>query len=153
MKRVKVLRVSTPEGESVKAIVEHYDGKFNLSIGFIEAVKIDNPSFSKNGSIKVNGTISSYPKIINGITKYLEDLFLKEMKDEDNDSSDGNKPISTGNKKSTPARDTGKNKREGDSSSLHSSSRGDESTEKSGKRKQRKDELAEKDDSEDQGKD
>jgi len=147
--RIKKLKVSTPKGESITAVIKADKDVFTLSVNYLEAVEKDNPKFADKGVIRVSGPRTKYSNIIKAIEKYLEDLFLKELSNEDTSTSDGSgldkrathEIASSGKDKST--------KRKGNSSSVRDSARGDESPEKSKNEDVRNTSMAEENDSAD----
>lgn len=125
------LKVSTPEGERIVAKVFRYGDKVRIEINYLEVVKKDDPPFAKNGVIQINVPVKKYRDAIIALTKYLEDLFLKGMADEDTYTSLGAKPNPRRAKKLDSTRKASSSEREGGTSSVHLSPRRDESTESS----------------------
>ena len=124
------LKVSTAEGERIVAKITSFPmkGTVRIEVPFLEEVKRDAPPFSKDGIIIMTCERKVYMETIYKVTKYLEDLFLKGMADEDIDSSTGPQSESRRIKKNDIERANGKIERKRDSPSVHSSSRRDKST-------------------------
>ena len=146
------LKVSTPEGKRIYAKIFRLGENIRIEINYLEVVKKDDPPFSINGVIKMRVPIIKYKNTINLLTKYLEDLFLKGMSDEDTYTSLGAKPKSRRFKKVNSGGETKSFEGKGDTSSLHSSTRRSESTESS-RRGKTDSKMAEGSDSENSGKD
>ena len=124
-----LLKVSDTTGKPIYAWVKSFKGNINIRVGFLQEVKDDNPQFATNGMIRFNCKQTKYKEAIDKLTKYLEDLFLKGIADEDNNTSIkiGNK--SGRDKKQNIKRADGKDKRSRDNTSVHSGTRRIESTE------------------------
>ena len=123
------LKVSSPEGERIIANILRFGDKVQIEIAPLEVVKKDDPPFAHNGVIRYKCTIENYRKAIDLLTKYLEDLFLKGMADEDTYSSLGAKPKPRRTQKIDTGRKTEKSEGKGDLASLHSRARRSESSE------------------------
>ena len=123
------LKVSTPEGKRIYAKIFRLGENIRIEINYLEEVKKDDPPFSVNGVIRMRVPIEKYKDTIKLLTKYLEDLFLKGMSDEDTYTSLGAKPKSRRSKKINTGGKTKDLERERDTSSIHSGTRGRESTE------------------------
>ncbi len=125
----KLLKVTQENGQSVCANIIRAGNNVTIKVDKLELVKIANPDFSKDGVIAMTIDISKYQDAIIKITKYLEDLFLKGMAD--NDSK-----ITSNVSRSDTRRNDGKNskrkvkssERQGNYESLHSGSRGNKHT-------------------------
>jgi hypothetical protein len=129
------LKVSTPEGEPIYAIITPVQqGVVHVEVRPLEVVQEDNPPFSVNGVIRFRApTGQKFKEIMINLTNYLESLFLKDMaKDENIYSSLGVKPQPRRNTQSHPIRQTRKPIGERDISGVHDSSGGPEQTESSG---------------------
>lgn len=77
------LKVCDPSGKVVISKVTYLNGVATIELPFIEAVKKDNPEFAKNGVVKYTVPQRRYQKAKEGLTKYLEDLFLKELAEDE----------------------------------------------------------------------
>lgn len=148
----RALKVSTPEGKRIYAKIFRSKDDIQIEINYLEVVKKDDPPFSHNGVIRMHTTIEKYKDTIKLLTKYLEDLFLKGMADEDTYRGLGAKPKSRRTKKINLGREVKSFKGERDSSSLHAGSRREKPTEGSGQGKTDS-EMAESSNSENSGKD
>jgi hypothetical protein len=124
----KVLQVATPEGEKIVAHVQKSGTWVIINVPYLEAVKKDKPEFAKKGIINFKVKLSDYSNAIISLTKYLEDLFLKEMSDENNRTSIRTKSKSGRNERKDTETKTGTTEGEGDSASLHDSTRGNQQT-------------------------
>ena len=117
------LKVCDPSGKVVIAETELKFGKVLFRVPYIKAVEKDNPDFAEKGIIEFTVPQNRYAKAKKRITKYLEDLFLKELeKDENihpgngNNSNNGrSKKVAssgnvekTGRKDDNPVRDRGR---------------------------------------------
>lgn len=120
------LKVSTPDGERIVARVLRHGDRARIEVNYLEVVKKDDPPFAHNGVISFSVPVAKYPKVIETLTKYLEDLFLKGMADEDTYTSLGAKP----KPRRTAKRDSGGKaasvEGEGSSAGVHLSPRRDE---------------------------
>ena len=61
---------------------ELYEHFVSFKVPFLEVVKKDNPPFAEKGVISFSVPQKGYAKAKKRITKYLEDLILKELKNE-----------------------------------------------------------------------
>lgn len=77
------LKVCNPSGKTVFASVKYLNGEAEISVPFIEGVKKDNPEFAKNGIINYTVPRHRYQKALKGLTKYLENIFLKELAEDE----------------------------------------------------------------------
>lgn len=148
----RALKVSTPEGKRIYAKVFRLKDDVIIEINYLEAVKKDDPPFAHNGVIKMHTSLEKYKETLNLLTKYLEDLFLKGMADEDIYTSLGAKPKSRRTKKINSGGEAKSFERKRSPSGLHVSSRRGESTESSGQG-ETDSEMAEGSDPENSGKD
>lgn len=134
-KYTKPLRVATPEGRRIIAFITQMDDNIRIEVPYLEVVEKDNAPFSDNGIIRFNIPRKQYAETIQILTKYIEDLFLKGMADEDIYRSLGAEPPT----RRTPKPDTTRKiidvEGKRDSSSLHISPRGSEPTKSVGGRK------------------
>ncbi len=146
------LKVSNPKGERIYAKILRLGDNVRIEINYLEVVKKDDPPFAHNGVITISVSRKKYSETIATLTQYLEDLFLKGMADENIYTSLGAKPKSRGIKKSDSGKKAGRVEGERDSSSVHISPRGDESSESS-RGRESESEMAEGGNSEDSGKD
>ncbi len=117
------LKVSTPEGKRIYAKIFRLGENIRIEINYLEEVKKDDPPFSVNGVIRMRVPIEKYKDTIKLLTKYLEDLFLKGMSDEDTYTSLGAKPKSRRSKKINTGGKIKSLERERDIPSLHSGTR------------------------------
>ena len=125
----RILKVSTSEGRRIHASVfKRTEDQVLIRVPYIKLVETDNPPFAKKGVIEMIVDTKVYQKTIIKITKYLEDLFLKGLKDEDNRSSSGASNDSRRVKSKNKTGVAGKDEGEGSDSSVHSSSRRKKST-------------------------
>lgn len=152
LKYARVLKVSSPDGKRIYAKIFRLKGDVIIEVNYLEVVKKDNPPFAHNGVIKMHASLIKYKETLNLLTKYLEDLFLKGMADEDTYSSLGAKPKSRRTKKINSGGEAKSFERKRSPASLHVSSRGNESTESSGRGKTDS-KMAEGGDQENSGKD
>jgi hypothetical protein len=127
MKYKRLLNVSTPEGKRIEAIISPSGTNVNIRVEYLDVVEQDNPEFAKNGVISFTVVKTKYKGALNILTKYLEDLFLKGMSNENLYSSIGITSNKRRNAKKNKPRKVESTKREGDTSSLHDSARGHES--------------------------
>jgi hypothetical protein len=86
------LKVSTPEGKRIIANILQMGESNRIEIAFIEGVQKDNPPFAQNGVIRFVYEKEKHQEVISALEKYLEDIFLKGMADEDTYTSLGAKP-------------------------------------------------------------
>lgn len=132
---IKLLKVSDPKGFRIKVFVTKNNKTVTIKSDVIEVVKKDKPLFSNNGKICMNVELKNYKEAITKLTKYLEDLFLKELNDNDiSHSSDATKTKSVGNIEQRSGKNVAGIKREGCSSSVPDSARREKSTEDSGRK-------------------
>jgi len=148
----RALKVSSPDGERIYAKIFRLKDDVIIEVNYLEVVKKDNPPFAHNGIIKMHASLEKYKETLSLLTKYLEDLFLKGMADEDTYSSLGAKPKSRRTKKINFGGEAKSFKGKRSPSSLYVSSRGEESTESSG-RGETDSEMAEGSDQENSRKD
>ena len=145
------LKVSTAKGVRVYATVVRVKDTVRISVDYFAEVERDAPEFAKNGRICMVVHVDKYPKTIELITQYLEDLFLKGMADEDIRSSLGAQLDSRRTSKRS-SRGKAKESEGGSTTSVHARSRGSKSSESSRGRKPTS-EMAESGDSKNSGKD
>ena len=126
------LKVSTPEGKRIIVTIYRSANKAIIEIPFIEGVKKDDPPFACNGQISFSCEREKYAETINILERYLEDIFLKGMANEDIYSSLGVKPKRRRAKGQGTKRKITIDKRKGDSASLHDSTGREESSESPG---------------------
>ena len=136
----RTLKVCSPDGERIYAIITPQWDTVHVEIRFLEVVKKDNPQFAQNGVIRFSCPKDGYTETIIKLTNYLESLFLKEMNegekvDESIYSSLGIKPQRRGNKKAFATGQTQRLVGERDLTSVHDSTRGEKHAEDSGKGK------------------
>ncbi|MEJ2248033.1 MAG: hypothetical protein P8Y97_00050 [Candidatus Lokiarchaeota archaeon] len=117
----KLLKVSTSKGIRVPVFVRSIKEKCIIKSNYIKQVELDNPSFSKNGKLVIICDKKNYNKIIAKLTNYLENLFLKDLSDENIDSSIGNNSIKRGNDKTNSGTNIKPIERKGDTTILCSS--------------------------------
>ena len=115
------LKVASPEGDTVVAKVKQIDAFKNvIAIPHMEIVEKDDPEFSKKGVISIVYLRKNHREIVTKITKYLEDLFIVEMKNEGNNSKHSGKTNSRGSKAVVDAGTTPKGQGK-ESGSIHNS--------------------------------
>lgn len=102
------LKVCNTKGARVYASITKVGDRVNLRLPYIEAVRIDSPKFSKDGVVFFNYDRKDHRTIVDQLTKYLEDLFLKELSDEDNNTSDNGRSNTRRDKKKSKSRTTPK---------------------------------------------
>lgn len=146
------LKVSSPKGKRVYAQVYPSKDKCLIEINYLEVVKKDNPSFANNGIIKFTCEKIKYPQVILALEKYLEDLFLKGMSNENIYTSIGASPKPGRVKTKNTERKVRTTKREGSTSGVHIGSGGIKSSEDTRPRHGNI-EVAESSDSSDSGED
>lgn len=146
------LKVSSPDGKRIYAKVFRLESNVRIEINYLEVVKKDDPPFAHNGVITINVPREKYSKTIEILTRYIENLFLKGMADEDIYPSLGAKPKPRRTEKVDLGGKVSFAKRQGDSPSVHLSPRGSKSSESS-RGGNADSEVAESSDSEDSGKD
>jgi len=131
----KKLRVCFPEGGLVFANVNYRNGHAIIRVDKLEIVKKDNPEFAKDGVIIADVIQKNYSKMMITIENYLESLMLKELENENRSTSNGVGVRSARLKKSDTSRRLEEDTGEGENTSVHSGTRGDEYAEGSRKRK------------------
>ena len=146
----KPLKVSTPEGKRVVALINRTFDNVLIEIPFLEVVLKDEASFSRNGVIHINVPRKKYMETINLLTKYLEDLFLKGMADEDIYSSLGATPKPRRVEKPDPVRAVIDATREGGGPGVRARAGGSKPT-ASPRRRKSKPKVAEGDNSSPEG--
>jgi len=124
---IRPLNVSTPKGQRVEAKIARFDEVMQIQVDFLDVVKKDAPPFAEDGVINFAVDREEYEETIIKLEKYLEDLFLKGMADEDLRRSFGIELKSGRVKAARLSRKARSSKRKGYSSSVHSGSRGRES--------------------------
>ena len=122
------LKVSTAEGKRIIANVEKNGSLIYITIPFLELVKQDMPVFARNGVIKINTTKNNYPKVIEKLTSYLENLFLKGLNNESISSSIGIGNVLRGVKAKNSKRKVKSIKRKGNITSIYPGARRDKQT-------------------------
>jgi hypothetical protein len=88
------LKVSEPNGKRVIATITQMDGKTNkFELPFIRALSNDKKMKKHSGKFVAFYQRARHKDFVEKTTKYLESLFLKELSDEDPDTSQhsGNK--------------------------------------------------------------
>jgi hypothetical protein len=157
----KQLRVSSPDGKPVYAIVTPQMETVHIEVRYLDVVAKDDPPFSRNGVIRftcrrlANRDQPGYKAVMNQLTQYIESLYLKEM-DEENKvdeniySSIGAKSKPRRIKKSPSKPKVERTIGTGDTSGIHSSARGEEQADAFGSRESDSD-VAEGSDSADSG--
>jgi len=143
----RTLKVSTPDGQRIIAVISRSGNKPIIEIPYLEVVKKDNPPFASNGVIRFSCEQKNYSNVIATLTQYLEDLFLKGMSNESVYTGLGVKPKSRRTKKSDLPGEIKGDSREGGSSSLHTSARRNKQT-KDSRPRSADNEMAESSDSE-----
>jgi hypothetical protein len=123
----RLLNVSTPKGKRIEAVITQSGTNVNIRVDYLSVVEKDNPEFAKNGVISFTVAKTNYKETLHILTKYLEDLFLKGMSNENLYSSIGASSNKRRNAKKNKPRKVESTKREGDTSSIHDSARGNES--------------------------
>ena len=131
------LKVSTPEGERLYALITPVGATVHIEVRPLEAVQKDNPPFAVGGVIRFYVTRDKYKEVLIGLTNYLETLMLKELDkeieiDESLHTSLGIDPKRRSNKAAPKQRDNRKAIGERDIDGLHDSTRGGEQAESSG---------------------
>lgn len=126
---IRPLNVSTPKGQRIEAKIARWGDIMQVDLDFLDVVLKDNPPFASEGMIHFAVERIEYEETIIKLEKYLEDLFLKGMADEDLHRSLRIKPKSGRDKTARLSRKARSSKRKGYSSGLHLSTRGRESTE------------------------
>lgn len=135
------LKVATPEGEKLYALITPVGDTVHIEVRPLEAVQKDNPPFAIGGVIRFYAPRPKYKEVLTGLTSYLESLMLKELDkeievDESIHTSLGVDPKRGRDKKAPKTRDSTKLIRERDIDGLHNSTRGNEQTEGVGRREQ-----------------
>ncbi len=125
------LKVYSPEGKQVVANILRFGDRVQIEIAPLEVVRKDDPPFAHDGLIRYTATVEKYRETIRILTRYLENLFLKGMADEDIYSSLGAKSKSRRTEKINIGRKAEKPKREGSVTSLHARARRAESSKSS----------------------
>jgi len=128
---LKLLNVSTPKGKRIEAHITTFSGTIIIKVENLKEVEMDDPPFAKKGRIIIKCERVKYKEVIEKLTKYLEDLFLKELLNEDIYTSIGNDNVKGRNAKKNSSRKTGSFKGKGNSSSIYSGTGRKEQTEKS----------------------
>ena len=126
---VHPLNVCSPEGKRVDAKITQMGSLCKIEIDFLEVVKKDNPPFAKDGVISFESDSTKHQEIIFKLEKYLEDLFLKGMADEDLHRSLRIESKSRRDKAARLSRKARSSKRKGNTPSVHFGARGGEQTE------------------------
>jgi len=126
---VRPLNVSTPEGRRIEAEIIRMQDQIQVVVPFLEVVKKDNPPFAKDGVIHFPVERKNYEETIIKLEKYLEDLFLKGMADEDLHRSLRIEPKSGRVKAARLSRKARSTKRKGSPAGLHFGTRRGEPTE------------------------
>jgi len=126
---VRPLKVATPEGKQIQAYILVAGERRIIEIAYLKEVQKDDPPFACNGQIRFSCSREKYLETIKILERYLENIFLKGMADEDIYSSLGAKPKRRRTKKQNISKEIDGYKRKGDSSSIHDSSGGAESAE------------------------
>ena len=127
MSYIEPLNVCMPNGRRVEAKITQMGKNIRVQVDSLDVVKKDDASFAKDGVISFTVERVKYAETIVKLEKYLEDLFLKGMADEDLHRSLGIKSKSGRTKRT---RSKGKIRRasgKGNFPSVHSGSRGGES--------------------------
>jgi len=117
---LKLLNVSTPKGKRIEANITSFSDAIIIKVEYLKEVERDEPPFAKKGKIVIKCERIKYKEVILKLTKYLEDLFLKELLNEDIYTSIGNGDVKRGNAKKNTSRKTGSIKRTGNSASVYS---------------------------------
>ncbi len=127
------LKVSTSEGRQIIANIRRIGENVIIEVSeYIEEVKKDDPPFAKNGFIRFSCKYEKYRETIEILTKYLEDLFLKGMVNEDIYTGLGAKSKPRKIEEDDFPREIRISKGEGDTPSVPSGARGNKSSEGSG---------------------
>ena len=123
------LKVCSPEGVRVVANIMRHGERVQIEIAPLEVVRKDDPPFAHDGLIRYNCTVEKYRDAIRLLTRYLEDLFLKGMADENIYSGLGAKSKPRRTEKIDTGRKAEKPKGEGSVASLHARARRTKSSE------------------------
>lgn len=127
------LKVCTTKGARIIAKVSQVSGEKNrIDLPYIEAVEKDSPKFAKKGIVRIMYGRTEHKQIIETLESYLENIFLKELDSENNNTSKSIKSNKRRNKKPVDTSTVGKSKGE-DSDTVHNSGRRDEPTEGTGR--------------------
>ncbi len=126
------LKVSTPDGKRIIANVSPCDINVIVNIDYLKEVKKDKPVFAKDGKIRFVCAKAKYKQAIELLTKYLEDLFLKGMADENIYTSIGASINQRGNSEKNKPGKNDSPEGKGDSASVHTGSGRKESTKSTG---------------------
>ena len=123
------LKVCDTKGLRITAKVYQLSETVNkITVKAPEAVIKDNPPFLKGNELVIAYDRKDHKKAVDKITTYLESVFMKELYNEDNNTSEQNRPNTGRNKKSSKSRTATKS--EGKSTNtLHDSGRGQEQAE------------------------
>lgn len=78
----RTLNVSTAKGKTIVANIMQNGDQINIQIPYLSEVEIDKPRFAKDGVINFNVQQSLFSSAIRILEKYLEDLFLKGLENE-----------------------------------------------------------------------
>lgn len=117
----RLLRVANLKGERISAIVNKNGPNVNIRVPFLNVVLKDNPPFANKGIIRMVCKQKDYSEVIEKVTKYLEDLFLKELESENTNTSIGTNNDTGGNEREYPERKIGFDTGEGCITSVHDS--------------------------------
>lgn len=98
------LKVCDPSGKRISVSVTQMGERVRIESDFIKAVELDKPAFSKGGIIRITVNRKDYSATKEKLTKYLEDLFLKELGNADRNTGHGNTGNGGGNKKTSSGR-------------------------------------------------
>ena len=118
------LDVSDTKGKRIVAKIRASFNKVFVHVDYIEEVKKDNPKFANDGVINFACLKDRYKEVMIKVTKYLKDLFLKGISNEDLHTSiniSNNRSRST--RKDKPGKITGV-EREGSTTGIRISARG-----------------------------
>jgi hypothetical protein len=99
------LKVSSLSGKRITMTTERTKKDVVITIPYLPEVEKDKPKFASRGVIKVVVPPSKYTATKNMITKYLEDLFLKELSNADTNTGNGGRSNSGRVKKEPTTRD------------------------------------------------
>ena len=113
------LKVSNLSGERIVASIATGVHKVTISIPYLECIEKDNPDFAVDGVIRFSVLKEKYQKAIFHLTKYLEDLFLKEISNENNSSGVSSGSIAGRNNKKSFRRTDKKDEGERSSVGVH----------------------------------
>ena len=121
----KPLKVSDTDGKRIIAKIIQLGENVTIKLPFIQAVKKDKPEYAKNGNINITVKRENYTLMVVLLEKYLEDLFLKDLKNENRNSSVRNDNVTTRIKKLYTTGDIKKPARKRDTASVYSGTGGD----------------------------